>query len=110
MTRKTFLTMLARAFFVAPLLLEMPVALAQSTGPAASSAVGIAVDATALSEGEVRKIDKDARKLTLRHDPLANLDMPVMTMVFRVSDPSMLDRVQIGGNASASRRRTDSWW
>ncbi len=37
-----------------------------------------------LSEGEVRKVDKDAKKITLRHGPLVNLDMPAMTMVFQV--------------------------
>jgi Cu/Ag efflux protein CusF len=50
----------------------------------------------ALSEGEVRKVDKDAKKLTIRHGPLKNLDMPGMTMVFQVKDPAMLDRVKTG--------------
>jgi Cu(I)/Ag(I) efflux system periplasmic protein CusF len=50
----------------------------------------------ALSEGEVRKVDKDAKKITIRHGPLANLDMPAMTMVFQVKDPAMLDKVKAG--------------
>ena len=50
----------------------------------------------ALSEGEVRKVDKDAKKITVRHGPLANLDMPPMTMVFQVKDPAMLDQVKAG--------------
>ncbi len=49
-----------------------------------------------MSEGEVRRVDKDAKKITLRHGPLANLDMPAMTMVFQVSDPAMLEQVKIG--------------
>jgi Cu(I)/Ag(I) efflux system periplasmic protein CusF len=52
--------------------------------------------AQALSDGEVRKVDKDAKKITLRHGPLANLDMPAMTMVFQVKDPAMLDQVKPG--------------
>lgn len=48
------------------------------------------------SDGEIRKIDKDAKKLTIKHGPLANLDMPAMTMVFRVKDPAMLDQVKQG--------------
>lgn len=48
------------------------------------------------SEGEVRKIDKAQGKLTLRHGPLANLDMPAMTMVFRAADPKLLDGIQEG--------------
>lgn len=57
--------------------------------------VGIA-HAQALSDGEIRKVDKDAKKLTIKHGPLQNLDMPPMTMVFQVSDPSMLDQVKVG--------------
>ncbi len=52
--------------------------------------------AEALSDGEVRKIDKDAAKVTIKHGPIRNLDMPGMTMVFRVKDPAMLDQVKAG--------------
>lgn len=52
--------------------------------------------AVSMTAGEVKKIDKDAGKITLRHGPLANLDMPAMTMVFRVKDPSMLSQVKVG--------------
>lgn len=52
--------------------------------------------AAALSEGVVRKVDKAQAKLTVRHGPLANLDMPPMTMVFRVSDPTWLDAIKPG--------------
>ncbi len=51
-----------------------------------------------LSEGMVRKIDKAQGKMTLRHGPLENLDMPAMTMIFRVTDPAFLDRVKLGDN------------
>lgn len=50
----------------------------------------------ALADGEVRKVDKDAKKITIRHGPLASLDMPAMTMVFQVKDPAMLDQVKAG--------------
>ncbi|AMO96337.1 copper binding periplasmic CusF family protein [Collimonas fungivorans] len=49
-----------------------------------------------MSSGEVRKIDKEAGKITIKHGPLANLGMPPMTMVFRVSDPALLDQVKPG--------------
>ena len=52
--------------------------------------------AATLSDGEVRKVDKDAKKITIKHGPLANLDMPPMTMVFQVRDPSLLDKVKPG--------------
>ena len=50
----------------------------------------------ALSDGEVRRVDKDAKKLTIRHGPIQNLDMPPMTMVFQVQDAAMLDTVKPG--------------
>jgi Cu(I)/Ag(I) efflux system protein CusF len=53
-------------------------------------------DADALSSGEVKKIDKEAVKITIKHGPLTNLGMPAMTMVFRVQDPAMLDQVKQG--------------
>jgi Cu(I)/Ag(I) efflux system protein CusF len=49
-----------------------------------------------LSEAEVRKVDKENSKITLRHGPIKNLDMPAMTMVFQVSDAAMLDKVRAG--------------
>ena len=48
------------------------------------------------AEAEVRKVDKDGGRVTLRHGPIANLDMPPMTMVFRVKDPAMLEQVKTG--------------
>jgi Cu(I)/Ag(I) efflux system periplasmic protein CusF len=65
----------------------------QATGAAAPSA---SQTTASISEGEVRKVDKDGGKLTIKHGPLANLDMPGMTMVFRVKDPAMLSQVKEG--------------
>lgn len=89
--------LLAIALFVA---LGAGPALAQqgatpSARPAASQAPG-SEKAAPLTEGEIRKIDKDARKITIRHGAIVNLDMPPMTMVFQVSDPAMLDTVKVG--------------
>ena len=46
--------------------------------------------------GVVKKVDKGAGKVTIRHEPIENLGMPKMTMVFRVKDPAMLDRLKEG--------------
>jgi len=59
----------------------------------------------ALSDGEVRKVDKDAKKLTIRHGPIQNLDMPAMTMVFQVKDPAMLDKVSAGDKVKFSAEK-----
>ena len=61
-----------------------------------ASGTSAASGAAALAEGEVRRVDKDAKKITIKHGPLANLDMPPMTMVFQVKDPAMLDKVKAG--------------
>lgn len=55
-----------------------------------------AAAAADLAEAEVKKVDKGAGKVTLKHGPLPSLDMPPMTMVFRVKDPAMLDRMKAG--------------
>lgn len=53
-------------------------------------------DAAAMSDGEVRKVDKEAGKLTIKHGPIKNLDMPPMSMVFTAKDPALLDKVKVG--------------
>jgi len=67
-----------------------------ATTPAPGAQAPTASPSAALTEGEVRKIDKEAGKITLKHGPLTNLEMPAMTMVFRVRDPAMLDKVRTG--------------
>ncbi len=45
---------------------------------------------------EVRRVDKGAGKVTLKHAAITNLDMPGMTMVFAVQDPALLTDLQPG--------------
>jgi Cu(I)/Ag(I) efflux system protein CusF len=49
-----------------------------------------------LTDGEVRKIDRDAGKITLRHGEIQHMDMPPMTMVFVVRDKTLLDKTSVG--------------
>lgn len=49
-----------------------------------------------MTEAEVRKVDMDTKKITLKHGDIKNLDMPGMTMVFQVKDPAMLDKIKAG--------------
>lgn len=65
--------------------------------PAADHAAHHATaDAAPQSDGEVRKVDKEQGKVTLRHGPLQNIDMPAMTMVFTVADSRMLEGLKEG--------------
>jgi Cu(I)/Ag(I) efflux system periplasmic protein CusF len=49
-----------------------------------------------MTEGEVRKVDKSKKTITLKHGPIKNLDMPPMTMVFDAADASLLNKVKAG--------------
>ena len=66
----------------------LSISLALTSGAIAQSA----------ANGEVKKIDEAAGKLTLKHGPIKNLDMQdeSMTMVFRVQDPAILKQVKTG--------------
>ncbi|MGH8675100.1 MAG: copper-binding protein [Burkholderiales bacterium] len=55
-----------------------------------------------LTDGEVRKVDKEAKKITIKHGPMPNLDMPAMTMVFQVKEPKMLEQVKAGDKVKFS--------
>jgi Cu(I)/Ag(I) efflux system protein CusF len=72
---------------------------AQTSGHDGHHAAPPAASKTAkaeMSEGEVRKIDKEGKKITLKHGPIKNLDMGPMTMAFVVADATMLDKVKVG--------------
>ncbi len=55
-----------------------------------------------MTKAEVRKIDKAAQKITLKHETIKNLDMPPMTMVFKVQDAALLDKVKPGDKVLAA--------
>jgi len=96
--------------------LTLAAVLALLAGPAAAQhsdhgdhgAAQAAADAgDALSEGTVRRIDKNAGKITIAHGPLANLGMPAMTMVFAAADPALLERANIGSKVKFRADRVD---
>ena len=75
-----------------PLLAALTIATplyAQTASPAA-------VQSVVMSEGVVRKIDLANGKITLKHGPITNLEMPAMTMVFRVQPVELLNTVKVG--------------
>ena len=72
------------------------VVVAGGAGAADAPHKAAAGQAAAMTEGLVRKVDKDAGKLTLKHGPMPSLGMPAMTMVYRVKEPAMLDGVKAG--------------
>lgn len=72
---------------------------------AAALALPVAAQAqapAALSDGVIRKVDMDAKKITIKHGEIRNLDMPPMTMVFQVKDPALLEQVKVGDKVKFS--------
>lgn len=64
-----------------------------------TAAIGLVASFAVLAQsasGEVRRIDKDQGRITLKHGEIPNLDMPPMQMVFRVKDRQVLDTLAVG--------------
>jgi Cu/Ag efflux protein CusF len=58
--------------------------------------------------GEVKKIDESAGKITLKHGPAKSLGMDEgMTMVYRVKDPAMLNQIKAGDKVKFEAEKTD---
>lgn len=74
-----------------------PVSALAQGGHSSHHGAAVATPAAAeLAEGTVRKIDRAAGRITIAHGPIAALEMPPMTMMFRAADPAMLDQVKVG--------------
>ena len=72
-------------------------------------ALGTAYGALAaeFTKGTVKKVDAKAKKVTLIHEELKNLDMPAMTMVFRVKDDALLEKLKEGASVEFVAERVD---
>ena len=77
------------------------------TAAPAGAAQAPATSGAEMTEGEVRKVDKDNKKITIKHGPLKSLDMPGMTMVFGVKDDAVLDKVQTGEKVQFQAEKID---
>ena len=67
-----------------------------SHGAQASANTPAAADSQELSDGEVTRWNASTQKITLRHGELKNLNMPPMTMVFTLQDPSQASQIKVG--------------
>jgi Cu/Ag efflux protein CusF len=81
---------------LAALTLGMAAQAQSSTADHAAHHTTAAAKAEPITEGEVRKVDRAQGKVTLKHGRIENLDMPAMTMVFRATDPRLLDQLKPG--------------
>ena len=97
-------TSIAAAFAAVFTLLSGPASHAQSAPAAAPS---VAVVPAELTNGEIKKIDLESKKITIKHGPLKSLGMPGMTMVFYAADDAMLNQVKAGDNVRFSADKVD---
>jgi Cu(I)/Ag(I) efflux system periplasmic protein CusF len=99
---KLFLTLWVAASVALPLAAPMASHAASHAGAAPASAA-----AADMTEGEIRKVDKDTQKISIKHGEIRNLDMPAMSMLFRVKDPAMLDQVKAGDKVKFKAEKLD---
>ncbi|OCP15667.1 copper-binding protein [Ensifer sp. LC163] len=76
---------------------------------ASAVALGLVDGALAaeFSEGTVKNVDVNAKKVTLIHEELKDLEMPAMTMVFRVQDGTLMDKLWEGASVEFIAERVD---
>ena len=95
MKTKIHLLLVATALFAGSSGLAMAASDAQNTLLSATATPAVS---TKLTSGEVRKIDTEQGKLTIKHAAIDNLQMPGMTLVFKATDSAMLQKLQVGDN------------
>jgi Cu/Ag efflux protein CusF len=61
---------------------------------------------TDMSQGEIRKVDVDNKKITIKHGEIKSLDMPGMTMVFGVKDEALLGKLKVGDKIRFTAERS----
>lgn len=80
----------------------LPAVLAGLVGVAAVVAPAQAQEAQA--SGEVRRVNLGDGKITIKHGPIPELELPAMSLVYR-ADASLLQGIQPGDKITFSARR-----
>jgi Cu/Ag efflux protein CusF len=77
------------------------------TGGLAAWAGAAAHAQAALVAGEVVKVDRAAGRVTLKHGEIKSLDMPPMTLAWRVAQPRLLEDLAVGDRVRFAPARID---
>lgn len=80
----------------ATLLISMATYATASTAHAVGGGQQVNSQHSEMADGEVRKLDLDNSKITLKHGFIKSLDMPAMTMVFNVKDKAPFETIKVG--------------
>lgn len=78
---------------------------AAASSHAASHAGAPMASSADMADGEIRKVDMDTKKITIKHGAIKSLDMPGMTMVFQVKDAALLNKVKEGDKVRFSAEK-----
>jgi Cu/Ag efflux protein CusF len=68
--------------------------------------VGVVSVAT-MADGEIKKVDRENKKMTIKHGEIKNLDMPGMTMVFQIRDIVFLETFKAGDKVKFIAEKLD---
>ena len=85
-----------RLLMIVALSIVSGAAVAQHAGHGSAPTKAAAQAADEWAQAEVRRIDADTARLSLRHGPIKSLDMPPMTMMFNVASPQLLEGLKVG--------------
>ena len=81
---------------------------APNAGTAATPTATAVAGSSDMAEGEIRKVDIENKKVTIKHGIIKTLDMPAMTMVFQVKDAAMLAKLKAGDKVRFSAETAGS--
>lgn len=81
---------------------------AQSEEKQGDAGIQQSLTSAEMTDGVIRKVDKNNNKITIKHGEIRNLDMPGMTMVFQVKQLELLDKVQAGDKVKFRAEKSGS--
>lgn len=102
-TKPKFLNFIGTALALAAFYTAVPANAADQQIAAAATSE----QTVSMTDGEIKKVDKDAGKLTIKHGALVNLGMPAMTMAFGVKDAAVLETLKPGDKVKFVAAKVD---
>ncbi len=70
-------------------------------------AAAVSAQQPVMANGEVTKVDKAGARLTLKHGEIKSMDMPPMTMSYRVADARLLEGLAAGDRVRFAAERVN---
>lgn len=95
----------AAGWVVTASLMPTAPALGADHAAAGNASASEARDVTGTASGEVRRVDKSAGKVAIKHGAIAALELPPMTLVY-LAEPALLINIEAGDRVrfTAARR------